>query len=341
LAGRAAGIGATSRDTEEVRTEIVRDRGFRSLIDRLWPSASAADVVRDLLASRAALARAAEGVLTDHEIATLVRRATRRGADERWTRGDVALVDEAQWRIAGVPRTYTHVIVDEVQDLSPMELRMVGRRAVTGAMTLLGDLAQSIAEWSYSTWDELLSHLPERRGVAAADVGARIETLTVGYRVPSQMIEMAARLLPQIAPDLAPPIAIRTGDEDPRFVQVPDGRLIHEAVREMRDAARRDGSVGVIVPESLRHEVEGGARAGRIEFDGADWGRGRKLTVMSAREAKGLEFDHVLLIEPSALLSEGLRGRRELYVALTRATKTLAVIFTGAIPAELRSLAVV
>jgi superfamily I DNA/RNA helicase len=117
--------------------------------------------------------------------------------------------------------------------------------------------------------------------------------------------------------------------------------LIHEAVREMRDAARRDGSVGVIVPESLRHEVEGGARAGPIEIDGADWGRGRKLTVMSAREAKGLEFDHVLLIEPSALLSEGLRGRRELYVALTRATKTLAVIFTGAIPAELRSLAVV
>jgi DNA helicase IV len=335
LAGHGAGIGATSRDIEEIRTDLVRDPGFRALVDRGWPSASAADVVRDLLASRRALVRAAEGVLTDGEIGALVRRATRRGADERWTRGDVALVDEAQWRIAGVPRTYTHVIVDEVQDLSPMEVRMVGRRAATGAMTLLGDLAQSIAEWSYSNWDELLSHLPARRGAATVGHGAVVQTLTVGYRVPSQMIELAARLLPQIAPDLEPPVAIRSGDEDPRFVKVPDGRLIHEAVREMRDAARRDGSVGVIVPESLRHDLEGGARAGRIEFDGADWGRGRKLTIMSAREAKGLEFDHVLLIEPSVLLAEGVRGRRELYVALTRATRTLAVVFTGELPAEL------
>ena len=337
LAQRVAGFGGASRDVEEARVELVRDPAFRSLVDRAWPSASAADVVRDVLASPTVLARAAHGVLSDPEVGALVRRSSRRGADERWTRGDVALVDEAQWRIAGVPRTYTHVIVDEVQDLSPMEVRMIGRRAATGAMTLLGDLAQSIAEWSYSNWDELLSHLPASRSGAAGSRGAQIESLTVGYRVPSQMIELAARLLPRIAPDLAPPVAIRSGDENPRFAHVPDGRLIHEAVREMRDAFRRDGSVGVIVPESLRHELEGGARAGRIEFDGADWGRGRKLTVMSAREAKGLEFDHVLLVEPSALLAEGARGWRELYVALTRATQTLTVLFTGELPVELRT----
>ncbi len=335
LASAAAGIGATSRDIEDVRVELVRATSFRALTDRLWPPASATDVVRDVLSSKATLSRAASGLFRDDEIEALVRRSSGRSNDESWTRADVALVDEAQWRIAGVPRTYTHVIVDEVQDLSPMEVRMVGRRAATGAMTLLGDLAQSIGEWSYPNWDALLSHLPSRRGPAPR-VG--VETLTVGYRVPRQMIEMAARLLPSIAPDLAPPLAIRDGDEDPRFVKVPDGRLIHETVREMREAGSRDGSVGVIVPEALRHEVEGGARAGRIEFDGADWGRGRKITVMSAREAKGLEFDHVLLIDPSAFIADGVRGRRELYVALTRATQTLTVVHSGELPRELGAI---
>ena len=309
--------------------EVVRHPSFRSLVERLWPPVTAADLVRGVLGSRPQLSRAADGLLSPHEVGLLLRPATRRGTDERWTRGDVALVDEAQWLVAGVPRTYSHVIVDEVQDLSPMELRMIGRRASTGAMTLLGDLAQSIAGWSYGRCDDLLGHLP----AAAANRG-RVETLTVGYRVPSQLIRMAVRLLPDIAPDLEPPVAIREGEE-PRFVRAPSGRLIPEVVAAMRDAASRDGSVGVIVPEPLRHAVEGGARAGRIEFDGADWGRGRKITVMSAREAKGLEFDHVLLVEPADLAAEGLRGRRELYVALTRATKTLTVVHARDLPREL------
>jgi hypothetical protein len=148
------------------------------------------------------------------------------------------------------------------------------------------------------------------------------------------MIEIASRLLPAIAPDMSPPVAIRDGAA-PRLEHAPAGRLIHEVVREMRDAAGWEGSVGVIVPEELRHQVEGGARAGRIEFDGADWGRGRRLTVMSAREAKGMEFDHVILVEPSALLTRGVRGRRELYVALTRATQTLTVVYTEPLPEEL------
>jgi DNA helicase IV len=317
-----------ARALEELRLQLVRHPSFRALVDRTWPAVSAATVVGDLLSNAALLRRAGDGILADREIDLLSRRAARRSpTDHAWSRGDVALVDEAQWRIGGVPRTYTHVIVDEVQDLSPMELRMVGRRAATGAMTLLGDLAQSIAEWAYSNWNDLTAHLPPRQD-------PRIESLTVGYRVPRQMIEMASRLLPAIAPDLAPPVAIRDGAA-PRLQHAAPGRLVHEVVREMRDAAGWEGSVGVIVPEELRHQTEGGARAGRIEFDGADWGRGRRLTVMSAREAKGMEFDHVILVEPSALLTHGIRGRRELYVALTRATQTLTVVYTEALPDEL------
>ena len=146
--------------------------------------------------------------------------------------------------------------------------------------------------------------------------------MSIGYRVPRQLIELAAGLLPRIAPGLTAPVSIRDGDA-PTLVRTDASRLVADVVREMRARSKADGAVGVIVPEGLRHAIEAGARAGRVEFDGADWGRGRKLTIMSAREAKGLEFDHVILVEPAALPAEGARGYRELYVALTRATKTL------------------
>ncbi len=207
---------------------------------------------------------------------------------------------------------------------------MIARRASTGAMTLLGDLAQSIGEWSYPTWAALLQHLP-------TPATARVESLSIGYRVPRQMIELASRLLPTISPDLEPPVAIRDGDA-PTVVRADERHLAAEVVREMRASATADGSVGVIVPEGLRHAIEGVARAGRVEFDGADWGRGRKLTIMSAREAKGLEFDHVILVEPAELLTEGARGYRELYVALTRATKTIRIVAARDLPPELQPL---
>jgi DNA helicase IV len=330
-ATRRGGLAGASQDSEAVRGELASEPSFRSLMDRMWPSLSATEVIRDLLAVRAQLSRAGEGVLTTAEIDRLVRRGGERVSEQRWTGGDVALVDEAQSLIAGVPRTYTHVIVDEVQDLSPMEVRMVGRRSGTGAMTLLGDLAQSISEWSYGSWGELLTNLP-------GEPRWSVEELSIGYRVPRQMIELAARLLPRIAPGLVAPVSIRDGDE-PSVVRSQPGQLVHDVVREMRTSMPLGGSVGVIVPESLRHAVEGAARAGRVEFDGADWGRGRALTIMSAREAKGLEFDHVILVEPSALLSEGPRGYRELYVALTRATKTLRIVAEQALPEELRTIA--
>jgi DNA helicase IV len=297
-------------------------------MDRMWPSLSATEIVRDLLGVRAQLSRAGVGILSASEIDLLVRRGAGRLAEERWTRGDVALVDEAQWRIGGVPRTYSHVIVDEVQDLSPMEIRMIGRRASTGAMTLLGDLAQAIGEWSYPDWNALVAHLPEA-------AGHTVETLSIGYRVPRQLIELAAALLPRIAPGLTMPVSIRDGDA-PTLVRTDASRLVADVVREMRARSKVDGAVGVIVPEGLRHAIEAGARAGRVEFDGADWGRGRKLTIMSAREAKGLEFDHVILVEPAALPAEGARGYRELYVALTRATKTLTVVAAEDLPADIR-----
>ena len=246
------------------------------------------------LGVRAQLSRAGEGLLSATEDRPAGPARSRVGSPRSGgPAGDVALVDEAQWRIGGVPRTYSHVIVDEVQDLSPMEMRMVGRRASTGAMTLLGDLAQAIGEWSYPDWTALVAHLPEAGRAYGRDVVDRLPR-------PRQMIELAAGLLPRIAPGLTAPVRSATARPPRSFGPTPP-RLVADVVREMRAWSKAEGSVGVIVPEGLRHAIEAGARAGRVEFDGADWGRGRKFTIMSAREAKGLEFDHVILVEPAAL----------------------------------------
>jgi DNA helicase IV len=317
-------------ERQEALQALYRDRGFQRLVDRIWPVPSAADVVRDLLGSRVRLDRAAEGILEPAERRLLERQPAAKASDERWTRGDVPLLDEAQVLLAGVPRTYGHVVVDEAQDLSPMQLRMIARRAPTGSMTLLGDIGQATGVWAHASWEAVLEHLPN--GAAG-----RIETLNIGYRVPRPILELASLLLPMVAPDLEPPVAIREGEE-PVFVTSTPGALLRVAVAEMERSKVLHGTVGVIAPERLTDALQNAAIGNRVEFDAGGWGRGRKITVLSAREAKGLEFDHVILLEPAAFTDAGREGYRQLYVGMTRATKTLRIVHSRELPRELRPL---
>jgi DNA helicase IV len=196
-------------------------------------------------------------------------------------------------------------------------------------MTVLGDVAQATGLWPHTSWDEVLAELP--RGGEA-----RVASLTVGYRVPKGILDLASRLLPLIAPDLSPAIAIREG-EDPSFVRVPEGRMVRALLEEMEDARSRRGTLGVIVPDALVDELLVQTRANRIEVDAADWGRGRKITVLTPRQAKGLEFDHVVVAEPGEVVASGRDGYRQLYVALTRATQTMKVMFSGSLPEGLEA----
>jgi DNA helicase IV len=301
--------GAAIRNFEEVERAL-RTKGYLDrVLKAAWPTVSPDKLVRSLLSSRATVAEAADSILDPDEQRLLLRR----GAG--WSDGDVALLDEARALVAGPPKAYGHVIVDEAQDLTPMQLRMIARRARAGALTILGDVAQATGPIPYASWDDVLPNLP-------GGEGADVEELRHAYRVPREIMELALPLLGEIAPGVEPPLAYRTGAAAPAIRRVEEAHLLTEAYRDAAALAGAEGLVALIAPEEL---TETGIE--EPLYDG--------VPLLTPRQAKGLEFDHVVVVEP-ALIAEREQGLRHLYVALTRPTKTLVVVHARALPPALR-----
>ncbi len=301
--------GAAVRDGEEVEKALKSSGHLARVLDRAWPAVAPEKLVRSLFTTPAFLAAAAEGILGEDEQKLL----RRRGAG--WSDADVPLLDEAHALVGSPARTYDHVIVDEAQDLSPMQLRMISRRARGGALTILGDVAQGTGTVTYEGWDEVLPYL--RHGDEAD-----VEELRHAYRVPREIMELALPLLDTIAPGIERPLAYRVGGLEPILLRVPEDTLLREAYREAGRLAREDGLVALIVPDELVEPALSHENA----FD--------SIPLLTPRSAKGLEFDHVIVVEP-ALIAARDQGLRELYVALTRPTTTLVVVHAGPLPVEL------
>jgi DNA helicase IV len=301
--------GAAVRDGEEIEKALRSNGYLNHVLERAWPAVTPEKLVRALFTTPAFLAGAAAGVLGEDEQRLLRRRPA------GWSDADVALLDEAHALVGEPARTYDHVIVDEAQDLSPMQLRMIARRAREGALTILGDVAQGTGPVLYESWSDVLPHLP-RGG------DAEVEELKHAYRVPREIMELALPLLDSIAPGIERPLAYRLGASAPVIRQVEEEALLREAYREAARLARGDGLVALIVPDEL---VEP-ALAHESAFD--------SIPLLTPREAKGLEFDHVIVVEP-ALVAAHPQGLRELYVALTRPTTTLVVLYARPLPPEL------
>jgi DNA helicase IV len=300
------------RSFEELERSLRRQGFLGKWLDRVLPVPKAEKLVARLLTSPAALAEAAEGVLSREEQTLLLRDRPRRAAELRWSVHDLPLLDVARTLVDGPPRAYGHVIVDEAQDLSPMQLLCISRRAVDGSLTMLGDVAQATGPVVYARWEELEPYLP-------AEAEVTIEELRHAYRVPAEIMDLALPLLDRIAPDMARPLAYRRGGLSPRLVRVGQDELLAAALRE---AGELDGLLAVIAPPSLAAVSPSGDA-----FDEST------LTVLTPREAKGLEFDHVVVVEPAAIAEEGGDGGlRELYVALTRPTQTLVVVHSRPLP---------
>jgi len=331
---------------EETTPDVVRERTrrdpvVREALERMWPVLTPAQLLNDLFGSPGLLRSAAGHHLREDEWRLLVRERRADVAEVAFTHDDVPLLDEALELLGPRPRhkdsdsvrTYGHIVVDEAQDLTPMQLRVLDRRSLNGSMTIVGDIAQATGAWPHDDWSSVLDHLPDRRP-------PRRTELTVGYRVPGPIMELAARVLPLAAPGLSAPSSIRHVGDPPALREVAP-ELLDAAVADVVVAERREigsGNVGVVVPDALVDRVhaaldEAGVDHGRATRQGLE----HQVTVVPISLAKGLELDSVVVVEPGDILDGQVRGAQSLYVALTRSTKRLTVLASGAMPAALAS----
>jgi len=321
----AAGETCDDRTHEAVR----RSRPVRAAVDAFWPKADPVRLVFRLLSDPALLSAAAHGVLEPGEQAAISWPRPPRGPGAaRWSAADAVLVDEARDLIERTP-SLAHVVVDEAQDLSPMECRAIGRRCATGSATVLGDIAQGTTPWATASWPQLLAHLGKQ------DAGLRV--LDTGYRVPRQILDFASRLLDYIAPGLTPARSLRQ-DAGSLVITAATGETLPGALAAAcADSLTRPGSAAVIAADDQVPGLSGvlsQAGLAHAVLDGET--ESQPLTVVPVTLAKGLEFDQVIVVEPARIASGEARGLHRLYVALTRAVSSLTVLHAEPLPAALR-----
>ncbi|MFM9082903.1 MAG: HelD family protein [Actinomycetota bacterium] len=329
-------------DPDVLREALRGTEAMRAVFEQLWPVLTPAQLLHDLFGSKALLKLAGASVFRNGEWDLLHRPRSTSLDEVRWTPADVALLDEARFQLGPRPRrngkvddadeirTYGHIVVDEVQDLTPMQLRMVTRRSLSGSMTVVGDIAQATGPLAPNDWNDVVAHLPSRKE-------PRVAGLSGGYRNPAEIMVLADKVMNAATPGLRSPRSVRTGGEAPRIVRADYGlaKAVVEQVRAVT-AAEGAGRVAVIAAEANLAEVSAALGAAGIEHGNARMtGLENDVTLVPASVAKGLEIDHVVLVEPAAVVADDPQGLRLLYVCLTRSTRTLTVVHAAPLPAAM------
>ena len=337
-------MAASARD--EVAPHEVEDRlggtaEVRAALEWMWPALTPEHLLHDLYGSRALMQSASRGHITSAERRILFRERATHASNVIWTAHDVPLLDEARAVLGSRPgrrsedqlRTYGHIVVDEAQDLSPMQLRMLKRRSLNGSMTLVGDIAQATGAWAHDDWGSVLQDLPARRE-------PRFAELTVGYRLPQPTMDVAGRVLRAANLGLEPPIAVRREGDEPRFVEVETPARLGATVTAIIGSeleAIGPGNLAIIAPEALVGRLSESLTAAGIDhgliYEG---GLDSRVTIVPVGLVKGLELDAAIVVEPARIVSDERNGLRSLYVALTRATRRLTVVHAEPLPAALR-----
>ena len=333
-----------SKMREPIDPGVLRDRvretiEVREALERMWPVLAPSELLNDLLGSRALLRLAGSRWFDEAELASLHRARAEDPWSIVWSNQDVPLLDEAlevlgprpRHRNADGIRTYGHIVIDEAQDLSPMELRVIDRRSLNGSMTIVGDIAQATGAHAHDDWHSVLGFLPDRHA-------PRFAELTTGYRLPGPSMELAARVLRLAAPGLTPPTSVRTEGDRPIVTATEPSMFASDlaaAVRREREAVGA-GNVAVIVPDVLLERVQAALEAEGVAFGRATRGSlDHQVTVTSVGLVKGLELDACVVVEPQTILESEHRGPQALYVALTRATKRLTILHERPLPEAL------
>ncbi|MFD0720652.1 AAA family ATPase [Streptomyces globosus] len=318
---------------DRVQDAVARNPAVKAAVKAVWPAVDPAKLVLRLLSDAEFLAAHAEGVLTaDEQRLLLWEKPPRSVRSAKWSPADLVLIDEAADLVERTP-SLGHVVLDEAQDLSPMQYRAVGRRCTTGSATVLGDLAQGTTPWATRGWAEALAHLGKP--------DAQVEELTAGFRVPREVIAYASRLLPSISPGLAPVSSVRETPGSLVVAQAGDPeRQTPEVLAACRASLEREGSIGLIAADARIPELAEALEAAGMAWlsPGQETTAQSRLTLVPASLAKGLEYDYVVLDEPAAVVAgepDERTGLRRLYVCLTRAVSGLTAVHSLPLPAAL------
>ncbi len=329
----------------DVREQLRGTPELRLALERIWPVLTPAQLLHDLFGSKALLRLAASPILHEDEYLALYRERSLELVDVRWSNADVALLDETRELLgprsgkggkvdeADEIRTYGHIVIDEVQDLTPMQLRMAARRSLSGSMTVVGDIAQATGPMAPADWDEVLEHLPTKKE-------PRVIGLSVGYRIPGQIMKLADQVMRAATPGLRSPTAVREGDTPPLIVGVSSQTdLVAEVIAQTRimDAQLHDGNLAVVCPDAMVADITqalnlSGVEHGHAGLHGVEHGHAglhgieNEINVVPVSLIKGLELDGVVVVEPAAIVADESMGLRGLYVALTRATQRLSIV---------------
>ncbi|MFD8380725.1 HelD family protein [Streptomyces sp. NPDC059679] len=317
---------------DRVQNAVARNPAVKAAVKEIWPPVDPAKLVLRLLSDPDFLAEQADGILDADEQKTILWAKPPRGVKSaQWSSADAVLIDEATDL---VERTHSlgHVVLDEAQDLSPMQYRAVGRRCTTGSATILGDIAQGTTPWATATWEDALVHLGKS--------GAAVEELTQGFRVPREVIAYASRLLPAIAPGLSEATSIREAAGDFSVRAVDSAALDSAVIAACQEALGHEGSIGLIAADARIPVLAGALDAAGLAYlaPGEETSAAARLTLVPATLAKGLEYDYVVLDEPAAVVDgepDERTGLRRLYVALTRAVSGLTVVHAAPLPEQL------
>jgi DNA helicase IV len=285
-------------------------RELRAVLDKAWPTMKPVKLVDRLLA--------AHGYGPS-------------GAKRRWTAADQFLVDEATSLLDGTPFTYGHVVVDEAQDHSAVALRVIGRRSPSGSMTVLGDLAQSTTPAGQEDWDVALGHLTRAAGTVAH--------LTIGYRVPGPILDVANRLLAHTAVQTVASTSVRTDGSAPSFRRCEPDELAAMVAETVARVRHRHHNTGVVAPPRLHASLGDALAAAGLRATGHVHGLAHdEVPIFSPEAVKGLEFDGVVVVNAHEVFDGTPRGARLLYVALTRAVQEVVLVGDGPLPDPLAAV---
>jgi DNA helicase IV len=295
-----------------------------TFLDAAWPAVTPESLVVDVLTDPSV----GDGILTTEEQDSLRWvKPPRTVKSAKFSAADLVLLDEAAGLLEREP-SFGHVVVDEAQDLSPMQARAIARRSEHGSITLLGDLAQGTAPWAAVDWRDTLRHLGKPDAV--------VVPLTVGFRVPASVLALANRLLPALGVDVPEAVSLR---RDGDLAVIPVGAaadLDAETLVEVTAALEHEGSIAVIAADAAVDRLREHLTAAGIEnATPDDVDTEARVTVVPATIVKGLEYDHVIVHEPADIVAAEPKGLNRLYVVLTRAVSRLSVLHAKPLPGPL------